>query len=476
MTTRRSGSQPADAVLDAVREVVAQRDGVPVRAVQVSDVRRLSGGASRLTWEVVTDPGAAVIIQQERPGSAGLNLAMQAQVELLRDAAHHGVAVPPVLGEGSDGDAGYVVLGKVPGESLAARIRNHLDQPGGGAELARRIGAACARVHAMDPASHAGLGQPEPLETMRALLDGLGEPHPAFELGLAHLQRTRPAARPTVVVHGDFRMGNLLVERDRLTAVLDWELAHLGSAVEDLGWFCARAWRFGSPLRAGGIAGVEDLLEGYASAGGDPPGAAELDWWEAYACLRWGLICVLQASVHLRGLHRSAELAAIGRRAAECEEDLLELVAGPSNLEPPPLPAARREPPHDAPGAGELAEAVAESLDSAMGRSEGAAGFDLRVARNVVRIVGREIAYGSELVDRHRARLEALGFSDDASLARAIRHGALDEHLDEVCAAVRGAVRDKLAVSNPGYWNGDAPDDDTSGDEPGAAADVNGQR
>lgn len=456
-TARRQGSQPGEGVLEALRSVVAERGETTSDAVRVVEVRRLSGGASRLTWEIVTEPGGAVIVQQDRPGSVGVNLEMRAQVALLRDAAHHDVPVPPVLAEGRDGDAGYVVLAKVQGESLPARIRGHLDPPGAGGGLARRIGAACAHLHTMEPDSHPELAEPEPLESMRTLLDALGEPHPAFELGLAHLERTRPPTRPAVVVHGDFRMGNLLVDRDRLTAVLDWELAHLGSAVEDLGWFCARAWRFGSPLRAGGIAPVEDLLDGYRSAGGDPPGAAELDWWEAYACLRWGLICVLQASVHLGGLHRSAELAAIGRRAAECEEDLLELVAGPSELEPPAQPPHRRDPPHDAPGASELLEAVSESLDSAMRRSEGAAAFELRVARNVVRMVGREVAYGSQLAQRHRERLDSLGFEDDAALATAIRNGAVDERWEEVCRAVRAGVRDKLAVSNPGYWHGEGP-------------------
>ena len=160
-------------------------------------------------------------------------------------------------------------------------------------------------------------------------------------------------------------MGNLIVDRQGLAAVLDWELAHLGSPVEDLGWFCCRAWRFGSPLRAGGVGTVDELLEGYEQGGGDPPDDDELRWWEAYGTLRWGLICVLQASVHLGGHHRSVELAAIGRRAAECEEDLLELVDGPSDEEPP---EAGSEPgtagPHDRPTAAELLDAVGEHLDA----------------------------------------------------------------------------------------------------------------
>lgn len=443
-------------VLDALRGAISERASVHPDSVHVQQVRRLSGGASRLTWEVLTDPGGAVIVQQERPGSAGANLAMATQAVLLGEAASCGVPVPEVLAAGDDSAGAFVVLARVEGESLPKRIRVVGDELVSNGELARQVGAACARIHAMDLRRAPELSESDPLHSMRSLLDALREPHPAFELGLAHLERTRPATRPPVVVHGDYRMGNLLVGPLGLSAVLDWELAHLGSPIEDLGWFCARAWRFGSPLRAGGVGTVDQLLSGYRDAGGEPPDAAELDWWEAYACLRWGLICMLQASVHLSGLHRSAELAAIGRRASECEEDLLELVAGQSNLEPPTQPAGRREAPHDAPGAGELLDAVAEQLESQMRRSSGADRFNLRVCRNAVLLVERELSFGGLLVDRHTARLETLGVADDAALAEAIRTGSMDQRSDEVTTAVRCAVRDKLAVSNPGYWRGDA--------------------
>ncbi len=444
-------------VLDAVREVVAGALSEPLESVGVDSAVRLSGGASRLTWEVTTTSGPPVIVQQERPGSAGANLAMSTQSELLRCAAANGVPVPAVLGEGGETGSEFVVLAKVAGESLPRRIQGSDRLASARSGLARQAGQACARIHSIQAADTltAELPRADPLRSMRSLLDALGEPHPAFELGLAQLGRTRPEGAAESVVHGDFRMGNLLVGEGGLTAVLDWELAHIGDPAEDLGWFCARAWRFGSPLRAGGVGSVEDLLAGYANGGGVPPTRGTLDWWEAYACLRWGLICVLQASVHLRGLHRSVELAAIGRRAGECEEDLLELVIGPSDVEPPTQPSPVRHGPHDAPGAGELAEAVAEALDRQVARSSGADRFELRVAANAVGIIGRELAYGDLLAQRHRQRLDGLGVIDDAALSASIRDGSMDRRWDEVATAVRGAVRDKLAVSNPGYWTGD---------------------
>lgn len=447
-------------VLAGLRSAVARRESVPAGSVRVGSLRRLSGGASRITWAVSVDPGGEVILQQQRPGSAGANLSVHTQAQLLAEAARRGVPVPEVLGDGGQPGSGFVVLEMLAGESLPKRIASNEDLAAARPELARQVGRACAAIHAMDVHTAPELQEVDPLESMRSLLDALGEPHPAFELGLRRLDETGPVARAPVVVHGDLRMGNLLVAPSGLCGVLDWELAHLGSPVEDLGWFCARAWRFGSPLRAGGVGTVEELLAGYREGGGEVPEPAELDWWEAYACLRWGLISVLQASVHLGGLHRSVELAAIGRRAAECEEDLLQLLLGPSDLEPPTQPEARRDVPHDAPGAGELLDAVAEQLDTLVRHTTGADRFNARVAANAVRLVGREVAFGRLLLERHRARLAAMGLSDDAALAAAIRDGSVDHRSEAVGAAVRAAVRDKLAVSNPGYWLGDGEGQD----------------
>ncbi|MCO5319657.1 MAG: phosphotransferase family protein [Microthrixaceae bacterium] len=453
----RAGGGPRPEVLGAVAE--ALRPGhTGAEEVRIVAVERLSGGASRLTWSVLADPGGEVILQQERAGSAGANLPMGVQAELLRRAAELGVPVPQVIAQGGVPGEAFVVLTRVEGESVPSRIRAEPGLAAGLEGLAFQVGRACARVHAMDPTGiEEHLAAPDPIESMRTLLDHLGEPHPVFEAAIVELGRSRPPARRPAVVHGDLRMGNLLVSGEGMTAVLDWELAHMSSPVEDLGWFCARAWRFGSPLHAGGVGTLEELLEGYAAGGGTPPDSHELRWWEAYACLRWGLICVLQASVHLNGLHRSAELAAIGRRAAECEEDLLEILWGPSDQQPPPEPDDLRLPPHDAPGGGELLTAVREGLEAMRARSSGAERFELRVAVNALEVVRRELAFGDLLQRRHAARLSDLGVADDAELSTRIRQGSTDPGDRAVRRALRAMVRDKLAVSNPGYWDGDGP-------------------
>jgi aminoglycoside phosphotransferase (APT) family kinase protein len=135
-----------------------------------------------------------------------------------------------------------------------------------------------------------------------------------------------PSEEVRAVVHGDFRVGNLIVGPEGLRAVLDWELAHVGDPGEDLGWLCVRSWRFGGEGRVGGVGDLGDLLDGYAAAGGRPVDEAAVRYWEVFGNVRWAVICLVQAFSHLHGFRRSVELAAVGRRVCEVEHDLLELL------------------------------------------------------------------------------------------------------------------------------------------------------
>jgi aminoglycoside phosphotransferase (APT) family kinase protein len=176
------------------------------------------------------------------------------------------------------------------------------------------------------PPAVPGLEAPDQVEQYRAVLDASGHPHPAFELAFRHLATTKPAASATTVVHGDFRLGNLIVGPDGLRAVIDWELAHLGDPLEDLSWLCVKSWRFGAAPRVGGFGEVPELVGAYEEASGRTVDLDALRWWETFGTLKWGIMCIMQAAAHLTGAARSVELAAIGRRVCEVEHDLLLLL------------------------------------------------------------------------------------------------------------------------------------------------------
>lgn len=450
-------------VEDLARRLARLLAGPVGPGVVVTDLTRLSGGASRETWSfTATDPddgapGRALVLQRER-GGAVASRGMGLQAVLLEAAAQAGVPVPALVvvdPDGAEMGVPSIVMDRVDGETIARRILRDEDYDVARRSLVAQVGAAAAALHRIDVTSVEGLTDGDGLQQMADLLDLLGEAHPAFEIALRRLDSTRPDRGGSAVVHGDLRMGNLVVGPDGLTAVLDWELAHLGEPAEDLGWFCVRAWRFGSPLPAGGVGTVEELVDAYVAAGGRAVSVEEVRWWEAFGTLRWGVICIMQAAAHLSGVSRSVELAAIGRRVAENEEDLLQLIDGPSDYEPVPASADPQDlggAPHDRPTVGELLEALGEYLVEVRDAVPGRVGFHARVAANVLTTVRREVELGPAQREAHRERLAGLGVGDDAELAAAIRSGSMDDRMDEVMVVVRASVRDKLAVSNPGYW------------------------
>jgi len=321
----------------SIAAVLVDRGVVP-DGVGVEGLRRLSGGASRETWAFVVSEEASplhrvhgMILQRERPGGSRTGGGMASEAVLLRAAELVGVPVPEVLATDDGGDemgAPFVITRAVPGETIPRKLLRDPELDDVRGHLARECGRILAEIHSVPVASVRDvLTEPDQIVQFRDLLDALGEPHPAFELAFRWLDRFRPDGLEAALVHGDFRNGNLIIGPDGVRAVLDWELAHLGDPVEDLGWFCVRAWRFGSPHRAGGFGSAEDLLAGYRDGGGAEVDLETLRWWEVMGTLKWGVMCVIQAMTHLAGASRSVELAAIGRRTCENEWDLLELIS-----------------------------------------------------------------------------------------------------------------------------------------------------
>ena len=302
-----------------VGEALSDALGEPVR-----DLRRLSAGASRDTWSFTTDDGSPRILQRLPRGAARAGVELEAAV--LRAAFDAGVPVARVVATlDASGPFGMpaLVFERLPGEALPQRLRRDERYEAALGGLAAECGTALARLHAVPPDAVSGLSAQDPIERCYEVLDEIGEPHPAFELVLRRLSLIRPAPRAPAIVHGDFRMGNLLVAEDGISAVLDWELVHLGDPLEDLGYLCVPAWRFGGEHPVAGIGSYEALLTAYRHAGGCEVSVPELLWWQTAGTVWWGVLCLVQASRHLRGETRSVELAAIGRRACEQEWDAL---------------------------------------------------------------------------------------------------------------------------------------------------------
>lgn len=316
-----------DAVARSLARLLAPDGGPEPR---VRDLRRLTGGASRETWsfDAVHPDGTIdeLILQRARVPDSQPALALEAR--LLRAAATAGVPVAELIASEGDDTLGEHVLvsRRLEGETIARRLLRDDEWATARERLVPQCAEALAAIHRIPVDAVPGLPADDQLARYREVLDGFGDAHPVFELAFRWLDAHRPASAPAAVVHGDFRLGNLLVGADGLRAVLDWELAHVGDPVEDLGWMCVRAWRFGGAAPVAGLGGYDELLDAYAAASGHRVDPHHLRWWEVLGTLKWGIMCKVQAAAHLTGAARSVELAAIGRRVCENEHDLLRLI------------------------------------------------------------------------------------------------------------------------------------------------------
>jgi aminoglycoside phosphotransferase (APT) family kinase protein len=319
-----------EALEERLRAVVADARLDP--DVAVTGLRRLTGGASRETWAFdVARPGGGLeplILRRDPPADARRD-GMTAEALAIRAATRHGVPGPRIVAHSDDPralEAPYIIMERVEGETLARRILRDDAFAGIRPRLAGLCGEILARIHSIPLDEVPGLRQRDPVAFLRGRLDRFADASPPFELGLLWLDRHRPAPTPPAVVHGDFRNGNLIVGPSEVHAVLDWEMVHAGDPIEDLGWLCVRAWRFGSDKPVGGFGEYADLFAAYERAGGRRVDPAVVRWWQVYGTIEWGAGCLEMAWRHLSGEESSIELAAIGRRVWEQEYDLMLLL------------------------------------------------------------------------------------------------------------------------------------------------------
>ena len=316
-----------DELAAAVREVLAEK-----RELNLTPI---PGGASRETFLVEAD-GDSWVLRRDPEGSVSL-VPISNEFALIDFAHAAGVPVPrPVALEpagGRFGSAG-MLMSFVEGTSVAPRILRKPEYEEARERLTEQLADALARIHSIDPAELNGVVPAPPgdpalaqIDEWERQLDEIGESLPAVELGLRWLRLNAPEPVEPRLVHGDFRLGNFIVDERGLAAVIDWELAHLGDPAEDIGWLCIRSWRFGNDDRqVAGVGDRDEFLAAYESAGGQPMEGARIRYWEAFGNVKWAVICARQAHDHLTGARRSHELASLGRRVCEPEWDFLTLV------------------------------------------------------------------------------------------------------------------------------------------------------
>jgi len=344
-----SHSNRAEDLSESLRAFLKRENNA--RSVRIEGLRLLTGGASRQTWsfDAVIEHGDGrmetlpLVLRMDPRAQAGL-MTRETEYALLKTAGEANVPAPKVhlMGDDSLGAPGFV-MERVEGETIARRLLRDDEYADARGVMTGQLGAILAGIHAIPLDRVSGLGLPTPAEGKSGAETEVDrfeqmyrlftpEPHPAFELAFRWLRRNLPPPADPALVHGDYRIGNVIFGPEGVRAILDWELAHISDPMEDLGWICVRSWRFGNDEKpVGGLGMREELWEAYEAAGGRPINAEAVRFWELFGNLRWGIICISQARTYLDGRSKGGagakmELATIGRRTAETEWELLELM------------------------------------------------------------------------------------------------------------------------------------------------------
>ncbi len=311
------------------------------QAVIITHAIPLAGGASRDSWAVtaqIGDQTERLVIRKDTPTQMNQNALTRAQeFRLMQRAYESGVKVARVRWLCEDPDVlglPFFVMDFVEGVSIGRKVMTSPELEEARRMLPEQMAEQLARIHRMDVSDLTFLRPPvgnDPARTVidetYAVLDTLGVRSPAFEFALRWASERVPTVSRITFVHGDFRIGNLLVTPQGLSAVLDWEFGHIGDPVEEIGYLCMRDWRFGNGrLRAAGLSDRERLIVAYEQASGHAVDRNAADWWELVGNIRWGVICLAQAERHLSGKDLSVELASLGRRSAEMQFEALRII------------------------------------------------------------------------------------------------------------------------------------------------------
>lgn len=406
--------------------------------------QRLTGGAVMESWRF--SAGDCDYVLRRAPSLAfmeGRPYGHSTEAALIEAARAKGVTAPEVVAvlEEADGLGSGFVMRALPG-TADPKVILACDDPDG---LLRGIARDLARIHRLRqsdvPAGVPVMDYRAAIADLKQQFMDAGGDRPIIALGLKWLEDNCPPQVEPVLNHGDYRMGNLLVEGSGLTGVLDWEIAHFGDRHEDLAFGCMAVWRFARYDRpALGLGRIADYLAAYEAEAGVTIDPARFRFWTIYRTVWWALGCLKMAAQWRSGADRMLERVVISRRTSEQELDLLLLLEEDA---PEAERAKRLWNPDSWPisgeaNNGELAEAVSEWLDTIKPQMTGHDRFQLAVARNALGIVAREYKILQSLLV-------------DTGDAREILEGTMSLSTPGLFSMQKQKVIEKVSIDSPKY-------------------------
>ena len=433
-------------------------------------VERLSGGASQETYRITVATPQGNVVHAMRRAAGGVQSepvvghpGLEAEALLIQSAKLSGVPEPEiyyVLQPSDDLGSGFI-MEWLDGEALGARITRGEAYAGLRESLAYECGKIMAQVHQID-LDQTGLREKLDEVSPRDFVEQTWEryklfdtPHPMIDYTAVWLMDNLPATYTPALVHNDFRNGNFMVSETDIVAVLDWELAHIGDPMRDLGWICVNSWRFGGSKPVGGFGDYADLFRGYEEVSGHAVDAKAVKFWEVFGSFWWAVGCLGMAEHYRNGPDKTVERPAIGRRSSECQIDCVNLLI-PGEVEL--ITSASKANDLDMPRVDELLTSVRDFLRAdVMEETTGRVNFLARVSSNSLDIVLREWDLGTKGKQAELDRLQTFfGTKDDLGSLRwkmvnKLRDGT--QSLDDVQLQhhLRQTVVNQIAIDQPKY-------------------------
>lgn len=454
----------------------------PLRSVLISKIpdctnllklERLSGGASMETYRITIDSEVGERYLCLRRGSGGVNrdtpsaVGLDTEAFLMKVARAQGVSEPEVFYvlTADDGIGVGFIMEWLDGETLGARIARAPELGVIRGNLAFQCGRELAKIHAIDTEAtglNSVLKTLSPVQYVNETWDryrAWNTPQPMIDYTAQWLLVNAPTVNRLCLVHNDFRNGNIMVDETKgLTAVLDWETAHIGDPMRDLGWICTNSWRFGNRhLPVGGFGEYQDLFDGYESQSGHKVDPNHVKYWEVFGSFWWAVGCLGMADHYRTGPDATVERPAIARRSSECQVDCVNLLLeGPID----DVPTTNHEVQYEMPTIEELLGSVRDFLHGdVMNETSGRTSFLARVAGNSLEIVLRDLRQGSKIRLHERDLLVELldaAETDELGdlrwqLVQKIRMAGIDLNDVALCRYLRQSVVNQVSIDQPKY-------------------------
>ena len=426
------------------------------------NLKRLTGGANMETWAFQC--AGQDLILRRTPAGATLNdegvdrISLKEEAALIQTAEAAGVKAPAVVGvltpEDKAGD-GFIMT-RLPGEALPQRLFKDPRYDAALTTLPRAFAEQLARIHNVTPPDFlARQSTKTALQKLYSRYVQYNALNPVFETAFRWLFDNLLAEKEQTLVHGDFRMGNLLVTEEGLSGVLDWELAHVGDPVQDIAYLCAPSWRFGRYEKTvGGVGDIDDLLEAYGRESGQSVDLDRFNFWLVFGTLWWGVTCLTMVDIWRSGVDKAVERLVVGTRVSEVEVDLLLMLEGILDIDASHTVelSSPGQVSHDGESQpAEIVSAVREWIAADIARSlEGDALFRALVAANALAIVQRRFDGRVENEAAEKSRLSDLGLTH-GELCERIADGSVTLKTPGVLTHLRLRTIERLSADQPNY-------------------------